>query len=140
MVLSIGSTPLIRMPFRAAPIHIRPSSLKHFISSPFVASNSVCRRRCSVLTRTQRQASMGQHVESSVLSLVKLQTLCDPRGDPRGAQTQPNFAMSRQSFWVHVQVDQMACCPQQQQQQCVVSVSVPVVGFVTERRKSPLSR
>lgn len=107
MVLSIGSTPLIRMPFRAAPIHIRPSSLKHFISSPFVASNSVCRRRCSVLTRTQRQASMGQHVESSVLSLVKHQTLCDPRGDPRGAQTQPNFAMSRQSFWVHVQVDQI---------------------------------
>lgn len=36
MVLSIGSTPLIRMPFLAASIHIRPSSLKHFISRPFV--------------------------------------------------------------------------------------------------------
>lgn len=45
MVLSIGSTPLIKMPFRAVPIHIRPSPLKHFISRPFVALNSVCRRR-----------------------------------------------------------------------------------------------
>lgn len=91
MVLSIGSTPLIKMPFRAAPIHIQAVFIEAF------HLQAVCRRELclpsapSVSSGTQMQQSMEQHVDSSVLSLVKHQTLSDPRGDPRGAQTQPIF-------------------------------------------------
>lgn len=111
MVLSIGSTPLIRMPFRAAPIHIQAVFIEAFHLQAVCRLELCLPSALSVLTRTQLQHSMGRHVESSVLPLVKHQTLSDPRGDPRGAQTQPIFAMSRQSFWEYSQIDQMARNP-----------------------------
>lgn len=57
MVLSIGSTPLIRMPFRAAPIHIQAVFIEAFHLQPVCRLQLCLPPALSVLTGTSRRGS-----------------------------------------------------------------------------------